>query len=353
MKPYTKYNSMADIMAYPSMEDYIKIFYSEYLLEMFPEEFYNEPLAMTQHYGKTPWEEPFFVIVDQLVDAANLIVDIFENKTRRCVSLWNPKEDWSLKKESLGGKNQVFLLAPEIKKEMKKERKPAVIICPGGGYEAVCFSGEGTPVLNYMEAAGYRAFILKYRVAPCKYPEPQEDLTLAIQYLRCHGEEYGINPQDIMVLGASAGGHLCGSQAALYKELEGVTPEPYNQFSGRPNQVGLCYPVISFVHEPHEGSFQNLCGGDEKYRKALSVEGLVDESYPPTFVWTCRDDDCVPPSNAEIMGEALTKAGVIHQLHMYPQGGHGCGLAFSKSAYTWSRSLVEFRKKISSDIPQG
>lgn len=365
MKKFTKYHSLSDILAYPRMAEYLHVFYSEYLLEMFPKDFYKEPLALAEHYGETPWEEPFSMIVDQLVDAANLILDICENKKRRCVSLWNPQDgDWTLDKEKLGGKNQVFLLSPmnnDKKKESSQEVKPAAIICPGGGYEAVCFSGEGTPVMHYMEVNGYCTFILKYRVAPERYPAPQEDLALAIQYVRSHAAEYGIDPNDILLIGASAGGHLCASEAALHEEaarlaneeLEKTAPEVagrYRQFSARPDKVCLNYPVISFQKEPHEGSFQNLTGGTEYLRKELSAENLVDASYPPTFVWTCADDDCVPPSNAAVMGAALEKSGIPHELHIYPAGGHGCGLAFSKPAYEWPRTMLKFIKKNSFDI---
>lgn len=365
MRRFTKYNSMADILAYPRMAEYLHVFYSEFLLEMFPEQFYKEPLALTEHFGKTPWEEPFSVVADQLIDAANLILDICENKTRRCISLWDSHcGDWTLEKEKSGGKEQVFLLAPADLEGQEGGEKPAVIICPGGGYEAVCFSGEGTPVLHYMEAQGYRAFILKYRVAPQRYPAPQEDLALAIQYIRCHAKEYGIDPADILLIGASAGGHLCASEAALHEEaarladaeLEGEAPkqaEQYRKFSARPDKVCLSYPVISFQQEPHEGSFQNLTGGKEEMRKRLSAEELVDSSYPPAFVWTCADDDCVPPSNAARMGQALEKAGVSHELHIYPSGGHGCGLACSKSAYEWPRRMLDFMKKNSCGTRQG
>ena len=199
---------MNDLLSYPNMKEYLDVFYSEYLLDMFPKEYDDAPLALAEQFGKTPWGEPFSIIVDQLMDAVNLILDICENKTRRCVSLQNPKEDWRL------GEDVPFLVAPVHCK--KEERSPAVIICPGGGYEAVCFSGEGTPVMHLMEAKGYRAFILRYRVAPSAYPAPQEDLTAAIRYVRAHADEYGIDPHNIMTMGFSAGGHLCASQAALY-----------------------------------------------------------------------------------------------------------------------------------------
>ena len=144
---FTKYHSMNDILAYPHMEEYLKIFYSEFLLEMFPKELADQPIARSEWHGKTPWGEPFTVISDQLMNTVNLILDITENKTRRCISLWDPKEsEWNLEKERKGGKDSVFLLT-SVPEEKEPKRRPAVIICPGGGYEAVCFSGEGTPVL--------------------------------------------------------------------------------------------------------------------------------------------------------------------------------------------------------------
>lgn len=333
---FTKYNSLADILNYPHMEQYLKIFYSEYLLGMYPESMRCLPLARVEQAAKTPWDEPFSIVADQLVDAVNLVMDLVENRACKAVSLWKTEgksdtEDrlWDLEKEEKGGKDKVFLIAP-MKEAHGSEALPAVIICPGGGYEEVCFSGEGTPVMHYMEAQGYRAFILRYRTGKDGvYPAPQEDLAMAVRYVRSHAREYGIDPRNIMTMGFSAGGHLCALEAALCKEA-------------RPDKVCLCYPVISFVEEAHEGSANTLTGGRADLRERLSVEKLVTPDYPPAFVWTCADDDCVPPSNAVRMGEALKKAGVKYELHVYPSGGHGCALAFSKEACDWTRAMTEF-----------
>lgn len=327
---FTKYNSMNDILAYPNMEEYLKVFYSEYLLSMFPKEYYGEPLMLAQQFGKTPWEEPFSNIVDQLLDAVNLVLDINENRTRRCISLWNTGCDWNLEHNSAGEKEGVFLVA--CNEVQDREKKPAVIICPGGGYEAVCFSGEGTPVMHFMEAQGYRAFILKYRVKPAVYPAPQEDLAKAIRFVREHAEELGVDAGNVMTMGFSAGGHLCASEAALYNGI------------AKPDKICLGYPVISFVQEQHEGSAKNLTGGRRELRECLSVENMVTSDYPPTFAWTCADDDCVPPSNTSLIKEVLHQAGIPSEVHIYPTGNHGCALAFSKSAYPWSRAMVEFMK---------
>ena len=110
---FTKYNSLADILAYPGMAQYLKIFYSEYLLAMYPEEMYGLPVARVEQVAKTPWDEPFSVIADQLMDAVNLVLDLFENHTRRAVSIWDrgTKGEWDLDREAEEGKGRVFLIA--------------------------------------------------------------------------------------------------------------------------------------------------------------------------------------------------------------------------------------------------
>lgn len=116
---FTRYHSLNDILEYPGMKEYLKIFYSEFLLEIFPEKMEDEPLVLLERFGKTPvetapWGEPFSVIVDQFMDAANLILDITENKTKRCIMLWDENNrDWSLEAEKEGGKNRCFCLHPK------------------------------------------------------------------------------------------------------------------------------------------------------------------------------------------------------------------------------------------------
>ncbi len=329
---FTKYHSLDDILRYPGMRDYLHVFYSQYLLDMLPQETWNLPIARAEQIARTPWQEPFSIVADQLMDAANLVLDLRENQTRKAISLWetDAEAQWNLEKEAEGGKEKVFLIAPAGIRT-GEEKKPAVIICPGGGYEEVCFSGEGTPVMHYMEARGYRAFILRYRTGKDGvYPAPKEDLDRAVRYVRTHADQYGADPGNLMTMGFSAGGHLCALQAALCDR------------ETRPDKVCLAYPVISFGAEAHAGSAQALTGGRAQLREALSVERLVTGDYPPAFVWTCRDDDCVPPSNAVRMGEALKCAGVRHELRVYPSGGHGCALAFSKEAHDWSREMLRF-----------
>lgn len=348
---FTRYHSFNDIMDYPCMKEYLKVFFSEKNLELFPEEVRHLPLALAEKLVESPWGGSFAEVVNQLLDAVRTVLDITDGHIRRCVSLWDQDSDWTPEKEQKGGKASVFLLTPEYERNTEADtdagrKRPAVIICPGGGYEVVCFSGEGGPVMNYMEAKGYVSFVLKYRTAPNRYPAPQEDLALAVRYVREHAEEYGVDAHNVMLMGFSAGGHLCGSFGCLYGEIaEVLTEETERKVAPeniRPDKLCLGYPVITFREECHEGSFRMLTGGEESLREALSVETRVTKDYPVTFLWTCEDDDCVPSSNAVRMAAALKKAGVPHKLCTYPTGGHGCNLAFGNSARSWTEEMIKF-----------
>ena len=123
-------------------------------------------------------------------------------------------------------------------------------------------------------------FILSYRIQPNTYPQCQMDLALAIMHVRAHARQYGIDENRILVVGASAGGHLCASTAMLHEELKNrnffVRIRSWKNYmeaiSSRPDGVGLLYPVISFTSEYHEGSCRCNTGGNPDLQKKLSVD---------------------------------------------------------------------------------
>ena len=85
---------------------------------------------------------------------------------------------------------------------------------------------------------GYKAFILSYRIQPNTYPQCQMDLALAIMHVRAHARQYGIDENRILVVGASAGGHLCASTAMLHEELKTEI------FCVHPELVKLCVSAV-------------------------------------------------------------------------------------------------------------
>lgn len=240
-------------------------------------------------------------------------------------------ETLNLRKEPINGfmPTLTTYIADDNLGSSELSKKPAVVICPGGGYER-CSPREGEPVaLQYM-TAGYCAFVLDYAVAPANhYPEPQNDAFNAIRLIRANADVWGIDSEKIAIMGFSAGGHLAASVATLWDEEPFKTEDQSN----RPNAALLCYPVLSSKTEiTHEDSIINLCGEDATLRQAMSLEDRVNEKTPPCFIWHTFSDQAVPVQNSFCFAEAMVKAGVPCEMHIYPHGVHGLALANSITA---------------------
>lgn len=212
-----------------------------------------------------------------------------------------------------------------------ERKRPAMLICPGGGYGHVS-PREGEPVALQYTAAGFHAFVLHYSVAPAVYPTQLWEASAAMCYLREKAEEYSIDSNKIIVLGFSAGGHLACSLGLLHNEPEVKENLGLKGDENRPNGMVLCYPVISsFGEKAHKGSFINLCGGSEEEKKELfeklSLENRVTKNAPPAFIWHTVADAGVPVENSLWLATALQQNGISYEMHLYPYGGHGLSLA--------------------------
>ena len=219
------------------------------------------------------------------------------------------------------------LYIPEVTEEIDADiRRPAVVICPGGGYRFLSHR-EAEPVALRFAAAGFNAFVVWYRVAPNRYPLPQQDAAAAVAYVREHAGEMHTDPDRVAILGFSAGGHLAGSLGTLWHRAElwqemALTPEQV-----RPNAMVLCYPVISGGEWAHRGSFENLTGSqDTAQHLSYSVENWVTENAPPSFIWHTFEDKSVPVQNSLLMAQALSNLGILNELHVFPFGAHGSSL---------------------------
>jgi len=204
----------------------------------------------------------------------------------------------------------------------------AVLVIPGGGYGG-CSDQEGDPVAGWLNGLGISAFVLDYSVAPARHPQPLNDARRAMQYIRANAERFKIDPSRIGVLGFSAGGHLAASLSTLYGEVNEKAGDDLEQVSARPDLAVLCYPVISWGEFRHQGSLTNLLGPDPDpgLVRKTSMECAVHADTPPTFLWHTAADGGVPVENSYLYAMALRKHRVPHELHVYPEGRHGLGLA--------------------------
>ncbi len=226
--------------------------------------------------------------------------------------------------------------------DWNQKLRPAVILCPGGGYRHLS-PREAEPVAMQYLSMGCHAFVLRYSTAPARFPTALLELALLVSEVRAHAAEWGVDPDKIIVSGFSAGGHLACSLGAFWNREFVYEPLGVEMEAIRPNGMILCYPVISSGPCCHSGSFENLLGddaGDEKKRMLVSLEHQVGSHTPKTFLWHTVTDQSVPVQNSLLLAEALVKHGVNLELHLYPTGCHGLALATEETTNGQERYLV-------------
>ena len=210
--------------------------------------------------------------------------------------------------------------------------RPAVVICPGGGYSGTC-DREADPVAVRFNALGCHSFVLRYTCAPARYPVALLELAAAVADIRTHADEWHVDPHRIVVLGFSAGGHLAASLGMFWAQ-DPVARLPWEAEMVRPNGMILCYPVISSGRYANRGSFDNLLGPDPDpaLLAHLSLEKRVTADTPPAFIWHTYDDGCVPVQNALMLATALREHNIPLEMHIFPHGEHGLALANDQTA---------------------
>ena len=210
---------------------------------------------------------------------------------------------------------------------------PCVVIYPGGGYSHRA-PHEGKPIAEFFNKRGIPAAVVEYRVAPNRLDATLADAQRAIKIVRFHAKEWNIDPDRIVTLGFSAGGHLCAATLTLDDvSCADHTPDEIDKESARPNGGILCYAVISLEEEfGHVGSGRNLLG--EKYNSEAgyySLQNRVSCNTPKCFIWHTSDDNCVNVKNSLVFAEKLRDNSIPFEIHIFPSGRHGLGLASDRA----------------------
>lgn len=206
----------------------------------------------------------------------------------------------------------------------------AVVVVPGGGYGHLALDHEGRQVAEWLNSLGVTAFVLKYRLGPkYRHPAMLNDAQRAIRTVRARAAEWGVDPERIGILGFSAGGHLSSTAGTHFDAGRPDAADPVERVSSRPDFMVLVYPVITLADPyAHKGSRRNLLGEspDPALVELLSSDRQVTPRTPPTFLVHSTEDAGVPVENSLLMYQALRRAGVPVEMHIYERGRHGFGL---------------------------
>lgn len=216
--------------------------------------------------------------------------------------------------------------SPEIRPNWKR---PMVVVCPGGGY-AMTSDREAEPIALKFVSAGFNAAVLRYSCLPAAFPAALFELSKAVETIRANAEEWHVDPNRIVVCGFSAGGHLCASFCTLWNKDFVKAYFGYQGGENKPNGMILGYPVITSGEKAHRGSIENLLQGranDSDLLRLVSPEKQVGPDTPPAFIWHTFTDDAVPVENSLMMALAMAEKKISAELHVFPRGVHGLGLA--------------------------
>ncbi|SHJ38252.1 Acetyl esterase/lipase [Arenibacter nanhaiticus] len=225
----------------------------------------------------------------------------------------------------------------------------AVLIFPGGGYQILAYDWEGTDFAKLLNSKGIAGIVVKYRLPNSKsvtekHKVPLQDAQRAIRLVRSMAKEWNISPDNIGILGFSAGGHLAATLGTRYNEEVYAKTDAIDQESARPNFMALIYPVISMAApHTHQGSKTALLGEapSQGLTAHFSNELHVNRDTPPTFLVHANDDAAVPVENSLLFYTALRKYNIPSEIHIYPFGGHGFALGLSNDHLaSWTKQWI-------------
>ena len=213
-----------------------------------------------------------------------------------------------------------YILDCELKLGQNVNR-PAVVVCPGGGY-VYCSPREAEPVALRYAAKGFHAFILRYSTGwDAAGFAPLQEVSWAIGYIREHADEWHVDPDKIATCGFSAGGHL-----ALAAGVKG---------ENKPNAMILGYPAVTTPNHPMSNFMVKLLTGKKEVTDAdcaeCSLENFITKDTPPVFMMATAEDG-LSPYGALLVANTYSRLGLGYELHMFQHGPHGYSLADETSA---------------------
>ena len=220
-----------------------------------------------------------------------------------------------------------------------------VVVFPGGGYRVLAIDLEGTEICDWLTREGITCVVLKYRVKGSGHyyeeschchlepevPMARQDAQRAIRLLRQQAGKFGIRADRVGVIGFSAGGHLV-ADVSNHLERAYDRVDTADDLSSRPDFAIALYPGHLW-DEPE---------------LALHPRISINKQAPPTFLLHAGNGPVDDVRHSLVYYEALQRAGVPVEMHLYAEGGHAFGLREkSKPIGQWPALVQAWLRDIS------
>lgn len=208
----------------------------------------------------------------------------------------------------------------------QSQKRPVILIMPGGAYRLTS-DREAEPIALSLNAMGYHAAVLRY-TTPAKFPIALRQVAKAFALLKDNAQQWNIDPEHILTMGFSAGGHLCASFSSYWNHP--IVTDYLQRTDLCPFAQILCYPVIVSNTYEHVESIQNLLQDSfdsSTMKDMVSLEKQIHGQVPRTFLWHTYTDETVLVENSLCYAIALRKHKILCELHIYDKGEHGLSTA--------------------------
>ena len=214
-----------------------------------------------------------------------------------------------------------------------KDTGVAMLIAPGGGYHNLGWDVEGTEIAEWLNSIGITGIILKYRcprragdTKGVPAPGPLKDAQRAVSVVRSKAKEWGIDPQRIGMVGFSAGGHLVGSTCTQFEKRDYDAVDDIDKVSCRPDFGVMCY------------------SGYFKVGDGLTPTVKTPKDAPPLFFVHATDDTISDVEHSVAFYQALKRAKIDAEIHLYATGGHGFGVRPGSPCASWTRVCTDWMR---------
>lgn len=229
----------------------------------------------------------------------------------------------------------------------EKDTGVAVLIAPGGGFSQLSMGHEGADVATWLNSIGVTGIVLKYRIpvreGMARSLPASQDAQRAMSMVRSKAKEWGIDSNRIGILGFSAGGQVAANLITGFDKLMYEAVDDLEKTNSRPDFAIIIYPGgILKRAEGTPAAGAAPAAGNPAPMRPLNDEIRVTKDTPPTFLSIAHDDRGGPEQAIQLY-LALKQAGVVAELHVWAQGGHGYGIRPSKGTHaTWPARVADW-----------
>ncbi len=242
-------------------------------------------------------------------------------------SLVNPKSVTGLNRVYSYVSEPTYMIFPAYS---AKNKNIGLVIFPGGGLKNIWLDKEGTDIALWLSEQGISCMVVKYRTnfkdAKDKWAIDFDDYKGAIyldartsiQIMKGLSDSLNIDKNKVGMMGFSAGGWL--TERVVYKYYQ-------ENYDWKPDFVALIY---------HGNYVQQIKKAKEK------------EKLPPFFMAIAENDKKLPYKDVISYLKMVSAEVKNSELHVYPDGGHGFGLAYDETSAVskWKTDFVNWLDRL-------